>query len=259
MNALLEIARRVQGYMHVKARAGREALIVGGFTLYLPVVAETGGVGLALPNQPDTTLNPSALERIERIATKRGQTACFHWLDSFTPKLMPALGAVGYSVRESTPLLVCQPGQLNPPATEPLAMVTVSADSPLEDVAENWNINALGFDPSATLAQPGDVSNFRRSLEKSRAFTARLNGVGVTAGMYTDIHDRVTELVGIATLPGYRRRGFGGALTAFATQSAFANGASLAFLTAANEEASRVYQRVGFQPLGSLFLLAKQM
>jgi hypothetical protein len=102
MNALLEIARRVQGYMHVKARAGREALIVGGFTLYLPVVAETGGVGLALPNQPDTTLNPSALERIERIATKRGQTACFHWLDSFTPKLMPALGAVGYSVREST-------------------------------------------------------------------------------------------------------------------------------------------------------------
>ncbi len=254
-----ETARRVQGYVQVKARAGRESLIVGGFTLYLPMGNETGGVALALPNQSDSSLKPSVLERIERVATKRGHTACFHWLDCYAPKLAGALGQAGYVVREATPLLVCQPGQVLVPATAPLDMVTISANSPPEDVAENWNINARGFDPSATLAQPSDVLEFRRSLQKTRAFTARLGGVGVSAGMYTDIHEGVTELVGIATLPAYRRRGFGGALTAFATRTAFADGTSLAFLTAANEEASRVYQRVGYQLTGNLLLFAKQI
>ena len=254
-----EVARRVQGYIHVKARAGRESLIIGGFTLYLPVGTEAGSIGLALPNQPDSTLNSTVLERIERIAAKRGRTACFHWLDCYAPKLAKALGEAGYGVRESTPLLVCEPGQIVSPPTEPLEMVTISTGSSLEDVAENWNINAQGFDPSATLAQPADAHDFQRILQKSRAFTVRLDGVGVSAGMYTDIHNGVTELVGIATLHAYRRRGFGGALTAFATQTAFADGATLAFLTAANEEASRVYQRVGYRLIGNLLLLAKRI
>jgi len=259
MEALGKVARRVQGYVHVKARAGRESLNVGGFTLYLPVGNETGGIGLSLPNQPGCALNPSVLERIERIAAKRGHTACFHWLDGFAPQLVVSLNGAGYGVQESTPLLVCEPGQVILPPTEPLEMVTISGDSRLEDVAENWNINACGFDPSATLALPGDILEFRRILEKSRAFTARLDGVGVSAGMYTNIHDGVTELVGIATLPEYRRRGIGGSLTAFATQTAFADGATLAFLTAANEEAGRVYQRVGYRSAGNLLLLAKQL
>lgn len=254
-----EVARRVQGYLHIKARAGRESLVVGGFTLYLPMGNERGGVGLALPNRPDCALNPSLLERIERIAAKRGHTACFHWLDCFAPELTASLGAIGYGVREATPLLFCLPGQIVLPPTEPLEMVTIGADSPLEDVAENWNINARGFDPTAALAAPGDVESFRSSLEKSRAFTARLNGVGVSAGMYTGILDGVTELVGIATLQEYRRQGFGGALTAFATQTAFADGASLAFLTAASDEAGRVYQRVGFRLAGELILMAKRL
>ncbi|MCL4833798.1 MAG: GNAT family N-acetyltransferase [Caldilineaceae bacterium] len=254
-----DVAERVQGYLHVKARAGRESLIVGGFTLYLPMGNESGGVGLAVPNRSDSALNPSVLERIERIAAKRGHRLCFHWLDCYAPKLAEALGITGYAVRESTPLLVCEPGQVISPPTEPLEMVTVSADSPSEDVAENWNINAQGFDPTATLAGPGDAEDFRHILVKSRAFTARLNGVGVSAGMYTDIHNGVTELVGIATLQEYRRRGFGGALTAFATRTAFADGATLAFLTAASEEASRVYKRVGYQPAGNLLLWAKRI
>ena len=73
------------------------------------------------------------------------------------------------------------------------------------------------------------------------------------------VSDGVTELVGIATLTEYRRRGYGGALTTFAAQSAFANGASLVFLTAADEAAGRVYQRVGFQPLGELLLMTKKL
>ena len=292
-----EVARRIQGYLHRKARVGREALIVGGFTLYLHGGEAGSGVSLVLPNRPACDLHPSVLERMEGIFARRGQIVCFQLLDSFAPGLVETLSGLGYGVQECLPALVCLPGQVvKPPApaevpTQPphpsppqigegtgstpppiwgrlgggdllpaeLEMVTVSSDSSPEDVAENWNINARGFDPSATLAQSSDVLDFRRSLDKSRAFTARLDGLGVCAGMYTDIVEGVTELVGIATLHAYRRRGIGGALTVYATQTAFADGASLVFLTAANEGAGRVYQRVGFRPLGNQLLLAKKI
>jgi len=254
-----DVAERVQGYLHVKARAGRESLIVGGFTLYLHGGDAESDVSIALPNRSSAPLTPAILERIERIFAKRGHIVCFQLLDSFVPDLVDVLTSHGYSVRLHLPALACLPGQVVAPTDERLAFVTILADSALEDVAENWNINARGFDPAAALAEPTDALDFRRSLEKSRAFTARLDGMGVSAGMYTDIHDGVTELVGIATLQAYRRRGFGGALTAFATQSAFADGATLAVLTAASEEAGRVYQRVGYGQVGNLLLLTKQI
>lgn len=254
------MACRVQEYLHAKARAGREALIIGGFTLYLHGSSAAGEISLVLPNHPDVRLATSALERMGRIFAKREQVACFQFLDSYAPGLIDALAGENYRVQGATPTLICRPDQLLPSAPIPgLEMATITADSPPEDVAENWNINALGFDPGATLMGPGDVAGFRSSLQKSKAFTARLHGAGVGAAMYTDILGGVAELVGIATLPEYRRQGIGGALTVFAARTAFADGAELLFLTAASEEAGRVYQRVGFQLAGNLVLLAKKL
>ena len=49
----------------------------------------------------------------------------------------------------------------------------------------------------------------------------------------------------------YRRRGIAGMLTAVMTQAAFAAGVRVAFLSAADERAGRVYERVGFQPFAT--------
>lgn len=251
---------RVQDYLHFKARAGRESLVIGGFTLYLSGSDPASGVSLVLPNRPAAAATSSALERIERIFARRGLPVCFQWLDAYAPGLAGQLTERGFLEQERLSVLTGEAGALSSPYNgSGLTFVTLSAESPLADVAENWNINAQGFDPDAPLAEPGDVEGFRNSLTDSRAFTARLDGTGVSAGMYTDIHDGVTELVGIATLPAYRRRGYGGALTAYAAQCAFTNGAALVFLSAASAEASRVYQRVGFGLVGELRLMSKRL
>jgi predicted GNAT family acetyltransferase len=66
--------------------------------------------------------------------------------------------------------------------------------------------------------------------------------------MFTTISDNgVTELVGITTLGPFRRRGIAASLTAYMTDQALAHGATTVFLTAANEPAGRVYERVGFR------------
>ncbi len=62
----------------------------------------------------------------------------------------------------------------------------------------------------------------------------------------------LAELVGITTLEPYRRRGIAAFLTAHMTQVAFAQGVDTVFLTAADERAGRVYERVGFRPCTTL-------
>jgi predicted GNAT family acetyltransferase len=65
-------------------------------------------------------------------------------------------------------------------------------------------------------------------------------------GMYTAPFDGVTEVAGLATLEPFRRRGIATGLTALAVQRAMAQGAKAVCLTAADERAGQVYERVGF-------------
>jgi predicted GNAT family acetyltransferase len=91
-----------------------------------------------------------------------------------------------------------------------------------------------------------EIEVFRQSLVTARSFTARWDGEGVAAGMFTEIEEGVTELAGITTLEPYRRCGIASALTATITEAAFDHGAGITFLIAASSAASRVYQRVGY-------------
>ena len=72
----------------------------------------------------------------------------------------------------------------------------------------------------------------------------------VASGMHQPVED-VTEIVGVATLPVMRRRGLAGALTADLVSDSRRRGVSLCFLTAGSTEIARVYERVGFERVGT--------
>jgi predicted GNAT family acetyltransferase len=80
------------------------------------------------------------------------------------------------------------------------------------------------------------------------AFLARLDGKPAGVASCTPPLDGLTELTGIATLPPFRGIGIAAAITAAAAQAAFACGVEAAFLTAGDDRAGRVYQKVGFLP-----------
>ncbi|MCJ7737718.1 MAG: GNAT family N-acetyltransferase, partial [Anaerolineae bacterium] len=70
--------------------------------------------------------------------------------------------------------------------------------------------------------------------------------------MYTEPCDGVVEIVGVATLRPFRRRGITTAVVSQAVRDAFAEGAEVACLTAADECAGRVYERLGFHTAASM-------
>jgi predicted GNAT family acetyltransferase len=66
----------------------------------------------------------------------------------------------------------------------------------------------------------------------------------------------VTEVVGVATLPAFRRRGLGAAVTGLLVADARARGVETVFLTAGDEEIARVYARLGFVRIGTSCIAA---
>jgi ribosomal protein S18 acetylase RimI-like enzyme len=64
--------------------------------------------------------------------------------------------------------------------------------------------------------------------------------------------DGLAEVAGIATLEPFRRRGVASVLTSEAVHTAFLQGVEVALLTAADEHAGHLYERIGFRPYATL-------
>ncbi len=125
-------------------------------------------------------------------------------------------------------------------------LIEVTSSSPVEDIQETLTINERGFDPMA-IEMPADMAEkFRPSLDGGRAIITRWQGISVSTGMWLPISRGVTELVGIATLVEFRRRGFGLMTVVALASSALRMGADLLFLSTNDDGAHSVYHRAGF-------------
>jgi GNAT superfamily N-acetyltransferase len=239
---------KLQSYFREYARSNTEARSVPPFTLFLHAADKSERANFAMPDHSVSGDVSHALRQIESTCVALGCKAHIRFLRAFAPELPAALQASGYVEAESWSIMLCTPESLQLP--EPVAgleMVTVSSESSLELVKEGWDTNALGYDMAAELATDEVTEEFRQSLKECLAFTARLHGQAVGAGMYNPIRNGITELVGVTTLAAFRRRGIASFLSAFATQTAFTHGAEMVLLSPENPEASRVYERIGYR------------
>ncbi|HEY7093149.1 MAG TPA: GNAT family N-acetyltransferase [Ktedonobacterales bacterium] len=243
---------RIQAYLRRQARRGRIAQALAAFTVYTATADDAADLPYAIPRRLTRTLGDADLDELHAIFRRRNARPRVEFLAGLYPDLPERLASVGYQgTRRQSVLLARQRDIQSPPLPAHTEVIAISQASSLEEVCENLDTNALGFDEPAG-ATEGLAEAFRAGLLTSRAFTLRLHGCPVAAGMFEAIMGGVTELMGIATLREYRQRGFAAYLTAAMAESAFAHGASLVFLCAVSEEAGRVYQRASFRPYAAL-------
>lgn len=74
---------------------------------------------------------------------------------------------------------------------------------------------------------------------------------GVLASGMVQRAGDVAEIVGVATLPSARGRGYASQLTASLARRALEDGATLVFLSAGNDDVARLYSKVGFRRVGT--------
>jgi GNAT superfamily N-acetyltransferase len=191
------------------------------------------------------------------------QDVSFEWVDELVPSLGPALEAAGYAVQRH-PLLVLDLGSR--PATCTSAARVLAGGSP--DLRRALAVSDVGFADAGTAVGPAGarerdaalagvdethVRHVDRRIRDGRSVLAVLDGDrdGVVAtGWHQPVGD-TTEIVGVATLPTYRRRGAAVAVVDRLLHDARARGCTLALLSATDGDVARVYERVGFRRIGT--------
>ena len=251
-----EQIRRIQTYLREQARSQYQVVPLPPFTLFFHPTEDFKYFNYAIPDQPTGGELSDVLRQLREIFRSRGRVPRFEFFEAFAPALPAALLENGFSEEARQWSMLCTPQNLrSAPEVPELEVLQVTASSPAEDVRDFIQAQHQGFNPEdIRLPDDAAVENLRAQLRIDGAgyYLGRIAGQAAGAAMVNRPLDGITEVVGIATRLPFRRRGIAARLTWQATRHAFAQGAHTACLTAADEAAGRVYERVGFQPFSTM-------
>lgn len=253
----------IDAYLDAVPRTATTSETIGPFTLFV----NAGGAWrfYARPALGATDFRPADVTAVVERQAALGQPQSLEWVVGVTPGVGPAAAAAGLAVIERPLLLLPAEAELRGPlpdgvvvrlasADDDLAMVTAVAElgfgSPGTDVAP---IGVEALAAAAHQLEPATLEFLGRRMALGLTFTmvAFDKGVPVAIGSHQPLHG-VSELVSIACLPEYRRRGLGAAITRALAADARARGASTIFLSAGEESVAKIYERVGFRRIGSV-------
>jgi ribosomal protein S18 acetylase RimI-like enzyme len=244
---------RLQAYLRHSAQQQYETVSVPFFTLFFHPTDALTYFNYAIPDEPCSGGLADSLSVLRDEFAARGRRPRLEFIQEFAPQLSSALRAAGFVEGARQQLMVCTAETYRPaPQVLGLTITELTCNlrlpaSAASEVQDYLNTQRRGFDArSKEVATEGDAEQFLQTIGGGRAFVGWLKGQPVGVGMYTTPFDGVTEVTGLATLEPFRRRGIATGLTALAVQRAMAQGAELVCLTAADERAGRVYERVGF-------------
>lgn len=251
---------RLQAFLRESARRHYDSVALPPFTLFFHPSAELKYFNYAIPDAPTGPLPAGALDALRAAFHGRKRTPRFEFFEAFAPALPAALRAEGFVEEGRQWSMICAKEDLRSPEFAPdfsgLELLTLGPDAAGDNAARQNARDFMlaqrqGFDPG-DLSEPQDAEITETLRDFSggdqTGFLARVDGEPAAAGGFGRIIDGLTEIGGIATRTPFRRHGLASALTYRAVAAAFQQGADLALLTAEDEAAGRVYQRLGFRP-----------
>jgi ribosomal protein S18 acetylase RimI-like enzyme len=262
MTATTPILEAIERYYDGIPRAAARAEHIGPFTLF--VRTAPGFPYYARPTLGEQTFTPGDVERVRARQRELGVPESFVWVAEVSPGLRLAVEAAGLAVH-THPLQVLNPSAS--PRPEPLPDVDVRLVEPdSEALGQMMAAAGLAFGHPGTTSGPVGLAELAAaSLPSDAAIEAQRQrlraGLTVTAAVFIDGHPvasgshqplgPVTEVVGVATLPAFRRRGLGAAVTARLVEDALRRKLDIIFLSAGDDAVARVYERLGFERLAT--------
>lgn len=223
---------------------------VGPFTVFLRT-DEDGWPYYARPTLGyDGPFTAGHVEVVRERQRELKVPEAFEWVHETTPTLLAAAREAGLHVAEC-PLLVLPGGAdtVTPPVPEGVEVRMLPADSP--DLAAAIAAVSAGFAGTDELAErsTGRLPELMRS--GVLAMAGAYDGQGAVGGGSHSPRGTTTELAGIAVVPRARRQGIGAAITAALVADARERGIDTVFLSAQDDTVARVYERIGFQRVGT--------
>ncbi len=262
--------RRVDAYLDAAPDGDSTAVDVGPLRAFV----SSAPWPFYVRPRPDLDLTRAAAVTVDDVRRAAAaleaadQDVSFEWVEQLVPSLGPALIEAGYVVH-GYPLLTLDLGApsttARPPATSSRARI-LAGGSP--DLRASLAVSDVGFAAAGTAPGPGGVAerdaaaaavddtllaHVARRVRERRSVLAVLDDPrdGVVATGWHQPVGETTEIVGVATLPSYRRRGAAAEVVERLLHDARVHGCTLALLTASDDAVARVYERLGFTRVGT--------
>lgn len=239
---------RLQSYLREIAHEHYDAVRVPPFTLFFHPHDPLVYLNYAIPDEPVEGDLAAPLAALRAEFAARARVARFEYVEELAPGLAASLAAAGFRLELRAPLMICtRESYRRAPEVPGLEISRLAASAPEAELVAFHATQRQGFGLGEPAAWPAEVERLRRFFDAGRGFLGRLEGRPVGAAQFSAPRGGLTELVGIATLEPFRRRGIASRLVAEAVREAFACGVELAFLSAGDERAGHVYERAGFR------------
>lgn len=202
----------------------------------------------------DVTTLRSDIVAMEASFATRGRAPRLEAVHQAGDGLILLLEELGWATEGVYSVYGCQPDSAPALASNAdIQTVAISDDAPVGVVQAMMQIGERAFEnpnaPLPTLDAAAAAQLRWRGMPKVLAY---IDGIPVGSGMLTLPVDGCSELAGICTLQDYRGRGVATQVVAHLLQIAQSCGITLAYLTAADDAAARIYMRAGFAPTGLL-------
>ena len=261
------VLEQIDAYCDAAPRLGARPQAVGSLVLFV-----NEGPGWPYYARPRRGAGPPSADDVAETRARQRQLGvpeAFEWIDELSPGLAGIARAAGLEVREH-PLMIFRGEKVA--ARRAPEGVELRLATPEDDLGLLGSVAAVGFahggtavgqaglDELTTLAAGRPVAAVEFERERLRIgatvlAVAFLAGTPVASGMHQPVGS-VSEIVGVATLPAFRRRGLGAALTALLVEDARARGLGTVFLSAGSEEIARLYGSLGFARIGTACIAA---
>lgn len=247
----LEI-EQIQNYLRASALANYQPVNLPPFTLFFHKTDSLKYFNYAIPDVPCGENLQEILAELRRVFQKHARTARFEFFEAFSPDLPASLRANGFVEEGRQWSMLCTPQTFEHAAHVPgLQIITLDKNATRQDAQDYLRVAREGFNPDEPLEITSE--DIEKSMESFlrptwHAFLGRIDGQAAGIGVYAEPIGGISEIAGIATRPAFRRRGIASQLTSHTLESAFNYGTQIACLTAEDERAGRVYERVGFRP-----------
>jgi ribosomal protein S18 acetylase RimI-like enzyme len=259
----LTLLRRIDAYLDGVPRSAVRTETIGPFTLF--VREGNGWRYYARPTPGADTFTPEDVEAVRGRQRELRQPEAIEWVVGLAPGVGPAAEAGGLATHRM-PLMHLPTGARR--AVPPPDGVEIRIAVPGDDIATITAVAMVGFGspgtgqgeagiealPDAAAAiDPGILEFSRERVRDGVTVTAAafVDGTPVSVGSHQPF-EGATEIVGVATLPAFRRRGIGAAVTSALIHDAIARGVEMICLSAGNEDVARVYARAGFRQIGEV-------
>jgi ribosomal protein S18 acetylase RimI-like enzyme len=238
---------RIHAYILEVTRPLCTVMRVGPFDLLLHRKLTVPWASAAVPRL-GTTGWTQHLDAVAAAFGSAGRAPRWEFIRELFPGLAKGLASAGFGTPTIEPLLVLDPISSQAPAQISSGITIRPFDPDLDDAEELVELVQTAFDSTADAAA---LEAFRSSVAAPNVMQlVALSDERPVGSARMTHHLGVAEVTGVAVGKTYRRRGIGSALAQRLTEAAIERGSEIVYLTARDEAAGRIYERLGFARIG---------